>query len=485
MTSLYVCLRFPYLPLDITLRGHPEAEQQVLAISEKQKILLATEPAERAGIQSGMNLSSAWALLPALKTVERQPPKEQRAMKHLANWAYQFTPAIQMGEHFTLILDIASSLRLFKGLDALLQQVEAGLQALGFRYCLGLASNPVAAELFSYSEQKSRPLTHEATRSALEQLPLTQLLLSDGLSKDLLQKLNSVGFSDLGVLLAMPKASVGKRFGKGFVRYLQRLSGELIEPSTQLKLAPCFDSERHFLSGLSTIDMVRLPMTELLQELQTFLIQRQLFCQGLRWRFFHFDKQASLLDIALSQPQQRWENFFKLTELKLSQLSLDSAIESIQLYSNHLFEAEPESHSLFKELSQNSTRDANFLVDKLLTRLGHERLYRLDLHDENLPELQQKKIKAEYKAAASAPTVQAKNTPLWLCEPPQALSVRREQLHYQGPMSLVSAAQRMDSHWWQQRQQRDYFVAQHQQGSHYWVYYDHRAERWFLHGIYA
>ncbi len=489
MNTLCVCLRFSQLSLDISQRGLPLAErrEQALAITEKQHIFLASKPAAEAGVCPGMTLSSAWALLPTLTTIERQPEREQRTLTRLANWAYQFTPGVHCGEDNSVLLEVGGSLRLFGGLEALLERIEKDLSALGFHYWLGLAHTQKAAELLPYP----RPGGYQAEDclESLQGLPLQQLMVNRRLSTQMLKKLQRVGLSTLGELLDMPRPSIGKRFGKGLLLFLQQVCGETPDPLPQLNLRPEFDSELHFLSGLSTVAMIRQPVIQLLEELQAFLIQRQLACRHFRWRFFHFDRQASVLEIDLSRPQQRWENFLKLSELKLEQVQLDSAIESIQLYTDALSPVEAESQGLFKELSNNALQETNFLIDKLNTRLGPERLYTLHMQDENLPELQQKRIPASSKSKQpdllTSPATHSASPPLWLCEQALAISTRNEKLYYQGPLDIVSSPRRFDSHWWQTRQQRDYFVARHELGAHYWVYFEHRSQRWFLHGLYA
>jgi len=488
--SLWLNLRFPKLALNIAQRGLSPAQAKIttIAIIEKQRIFQVSEHTELLGLQAGMSLSSAWALLPSLSTVEREPKREQRAMTYLANWAYQFTPSVSHGGDRNLLLEVGGSLRLFQGLEALLQQVADGLRNLGFCYELGLAHTPAAAELLPY--HPSRSAEPQECIQALRAQPLATLTHNENFSKNLQKKLQRVGIATLGELFDLPKASIAQRFGKDFVLHLQQLCGHSPDLRPSLTPKPEFASELHFLTGLSTIDMIRLPLTQLLQELQEFLIQRQLACGNLRWRFFHYSQQASILDIDLSRPQQSWENFFKLSEIKLGQISLDSAVESVQLYTRQLSQARSENQGLFKELSDNQSQDASLLIDKLTSRLGAERLYKLQIHDENLPELQQKRVPAGSKCREQNSMIEHMNPqhtqiPLWLCEQAQALSLRNNKLQYQGELDIVSSAKRFDSHWWQQRQQRDYFIARHAHGAHYWVYFDYINQRWFLQGIYG
>lgn len=430
MNALWLCLRFPLLPLDLVLRGQSSVRQSAdrapgaIAIIDKQRVVFVNAAAKTAGVTPAMTLTSAYALASDLTAVERQPQREQSALNFLANWAYQFTPAVSLQQPDSMLLEIAGSLRLFHGLPNLLQEINTGLQQLGFTLQSGLAHTPKAAIVFSRNPQSQHQaqyqapgqvqnqsdteLTTKATTPAitipttppttplttkdtfirqLQQTPLTQLDLND---KQLMQ-ISHLGLCRAGELLALPKASLGKRFGKDFVIYLEKLIGE--QPDLQPSFTPQahFDSEIHFLSGLSTIDMLTQPVRRLLQELHQHLTQRQLHCRGFRWRFFHFDKQASHLAIELSRGQNNPDNFLSLTLLKMEHLTLSSAVETVQLYTDQLLPADPGTSSLFRELAGPDNSDPWFLLDKLRGRLGPESIFCLQLHDENLPELQQQK----------------------------------------------------------------------------------------------
>lgn len=87
--------------------------------------------------------------------------------------------------------------------------------------------------------------------------------------------------------------------------------------------------------------------------------------------------------------------------------------------------------------------------------------------------------------------------PAWLMEPPVPLEVRETAPCWQGePLQLLAGPQRLDSHWWVQRDapdaapvMRDYFIAQRPAGELVWIYRERAAAPgdvcWFLQGLYA
>lgn len=507
LNPLWLCLRFPQLPLDIVQRAtrtHGDQQTQAIALIDKQQVRLANGLATAAGISPGMTLTSAYALVPNLKVAEHQAERENNALHGLADWAYQFTPAVSLLPPDALLLEIAGSLRLFHGLTPLLQQIDSGLRQLGFHYQPALAHTPLAAEVFS---RDASPLDihqlNTATLDAdyfwqqLQQTPLPQLPLAEKANQQekLQRQLQQLGLNSIGQLLALPRDELGQRFGTNFVTTLAKLTGEAADLRQTITPRTHFENELHFLSGLSTIAMLEQPVTQLLQELQQFLQRRQLHCRSFRWRFFHFDKQASHLSIELSRGQNNPENFLALTLLKMEQLTLASAVETVQLRADRLQSACTDSRNLFRELSGPDNQDPWFLLDKLRSRLGPEAIFCLQPRDENLPELQQHKtapMPSPVKRAAPLSTTSMAPAadhrpprPLWLYDPPLPLRQRKKKLHFQGPLELIDGPQRIDSHWWQSRQQRDYFIARHHNGAHYWVYFDHGCGHWFVHGVFG
>ncbi len=79
--------------------------------------------------------------------------------------------------------------------------------------------------------------------------------------------------------------------------------------------------------------------------------------------------------------------------------------------------------------------------------------------------------------------------PSWLLKKPIPIrSTHRDafaSLHWRGRLFLVRGPERIDSHWWQEHVQRDYYHAKHERGNLFWVYQDRRNKGWFIHGLFA
>ena len=146
---LWVCLHFPALALNRVEQTLPAPRPLVLEITRRQRRLVwqANAPARAAGISPGMTIPSAQGLCRDLLCVPRNEAAEQDTLRELGNWAYQFTPHIQLPGSQTpnsqmqnsLLLEVGHSLRLFQDKEnlarQLLEKIPAGFQPYQLAFC--------------------------------------------------------------------------------------------------------------------------------------------------------------------------------------------------------------------------------------------------------------------------------------------------------------------------------------------------------------
>ena len=75
--------------------------------------------------------------------------------------------------------------------------------------------------------------------------------------------------------------------------------------------------------------------------------------------------------------------------------------------------------------------------------------------------------------------------PLWLLDKPVPVQIRNQQLYWHRPLKLISGPQRLCGNWWQNEQQRDYYLACDSKGARYWLFREAMDRRWFIHGLFA
>ena len=145
---LWLCLRFPLLPLEVFTRAGMHAQRPVI-VTEKHRVLCHDALAGEHGVSPGISASTAQALCPGLLTLERRKEREAAALLGLADWGYRFTSLLALEPPDGLLLEVSGSLRLFGGLERLLRQVEDELAERGHAHLDGLAPTPAGAALLA------------------------------------------------------------------------------------------------------------------------------------------------------------------------------------------------------------------------------------------------------------------------------------------------------------------------------------------------
>jgi len=498
--QLWLCLRLHTLALDIVHRSLPAVQcEGAIAIHERQRILLANAAAQAAGIQDGMTTNAARALASEIVLLKREEHAEHKALDSLAQHCYRFTPTVVIKAPDCLLLEIKGSLRLFGGMQSLLTQVQDSIGELGYHARSGVGHTPLAAHLLSYetllshkagSDQallQQSDFNVDGFLSALRKVPL-QLAIDD---LKLCERLQRLGWQQLGDVLQQPPAALGRGVGKQLLTLLRKITGEQPDPQIPIQPRADFRDDMHLPFSLGSVQGLMYPAQRLLQDLQQFLLRRQLTSHGIEWRLRDTRRRIYSIPITVSKPQYRANVFLALTQLKMEALKLEDDIEVITLISEKHSPLAPSETQLFRGLRAAGGNDnietMDEVIDRLRARLGDESCQQLRTFDEELPEMATQVVPInggdDDVAAASGKMIsESTGQPLWLLSSPQLLP---QGLHYRGPLSLVSGPQRLQSYWWSAVVKRDYYSAQHDDGARYWVFRQLPDGPWYLHGVFA
>ena len=176
----------------------------------------------------GMRLADAWSLLPELAVQERDAERERRRLEALACWAGGFTSEVSLALPDALLLEVAGSLRLFGGLEALLARLLQGIAGQGHAACTALAPTPRAALWLAVAGEAGnaavpRCLDVADLRDALGTLPLEVLELDAAQ----MRRITGFGARNLGDLLRLPRSGLARRLGIGLTTSLAQALGEV------------------------------------------------------------------------------------------------------------------------------------------------------------------------------------------------------------------------------------------------------------------
>jgi protein ImuB len=476
----WLAVDLPGLGLAVHTRGLPPGSaERALALVVEGRVLAVNALSENDGVTPGQRTASALALCPALRFLEYLPEEESRLLRQMAEACLAVTPTVVLSPPHTLLLEVGGCLQLFRGMAGLLRQLRRSLKPFALEYLLAQAPTPRAALALVQSPQAADSFAIESDAMA-DYLPLLRAVPVDALPwpEAMRARLATLHFHTLGEVLALPRAALGKRLGAAAMRELCLLLGELPDPRQPITAAEDFQATLHFLDGISHVEGLRFPMKRLLDDFCRFLRQRQFSCARFHWRFTHQDKSRQQLTIASARGEPQAARFMTLSELKLEHFRISAPVDSITLLAQEFQPQTDTRLSLLPDPGQQDTQ-ALELLDRLRARLGADACQPLAVHNTHRPEAAQ----TVGGKAESVPEIATGWRPFWLW--PEAKSLRHidGRLWWQGAFTLLSGPERIVLPWWEDGDTRDYYLARHDNGAHYWLYFSAQAQGWFCQGL--
>ncbi len=166
--------------------------------------------------------------------------------------------------------------------------------------------------------------------------------------------------------------------------------------------------------------------------------------------------------------------------MAFSTYAIKGSLSALEVQANHFLPLSDFSKDLFPQLLAAKHNDENFLAlyDKLTSCLGLGCVKVARVVEEYFPEYQEQwqPWRAREKSAVPKPVSPYSQLPNWLLAKPQPLSAST---------TILAGPQRVDGHWWNRQQPREYYWLQDERGRLVWAYRETMSGKWYLHGIYG
>jgi len=489
---LWLALHLPLLPLEAfcaTLSAQ-DAARPVALVADHRVIQVNTAAAER-GLRPGIKRATALVLAAELLIADSQPHHEAReaaALRAVAHAALAFTPMVCLHGAQTVLLDVQSSLRLFGGLAALLQRLQAALVPLGHRVQVAAAPTALGAALLA--QWHPRGLAdlvggrHATVLPALQALLLQAPVHLLGPGREHWEALQGMGLHTLADLQALPRTGLARRFGENLLDELDRALGRQPDPRQPLALPAVFDSQLELFARADTTDQVLHGASVLLARLVAWAQARHARVAAFTLRMLHERSRqvltpATELRIELAEPALDAAHLQGLLRERLGRLELVAPTLDLQLHCSQLVAGPMPNGELFPTRSSQA-EGLTRLLERLRARLGDEQVLRLEVVADHRPEHASRTVPAQGECASAvslAPATRADaalplHHPAWLLPEPLPLAERDTLPMLQGRLlQLVSGPERIESGWWDgDAVARDYYIAQAHDGALVWVY---------------
>lgn len=429
-------------------------------------------------------MAAARALATELRVIERNPVAEREALERIAAWATQFTPMVALDPQ-GIVLEVASSLKLFGGHARLTAAIRQGMRELGYHAALGVAPTPLAARLFARASVNGRQirgcLSTGELRDRMADLPLFLL----DWPENTLARLTDLGILRLRDVLELPAEGLARRFGPDVAACLDRLLGRVPDPRAAYAPPQRFRSRLELPAEASGVEALLFPLRRMLIEFEGYLRGRGAGVQQLALRLEHGSRSRTRLALDFASPEREVDFILAIAREKLGRLTLPAATIALDLRADALLPYAPRPTTWLPGAGEQAL-DRERLLERLSARLGAERVFGLSLSDDHRPE------RGWGKNWCQTPISRARNgcltpRPAWLLNRPHRLITQAGQPTLQGALELRAGPERIEAGWWDGEEvRRDYYVAANMRGETFWIYREHRdPASWYLHGVFA
>lgn len=508
----YLALWFPFFPVE-RLRGRREsgtADEAPFVLVRQMggapRLAALSRAALAAGLQAGMGLADARALLPALEVAETRPRADAEDLLACALACEMFTPLVALDGQDGVMLDITGCAPLFGGEKAL---AEAALQRMaGFKLTARAVIADTPEEAHALARFSSASLIAAGkTAPAVKTLPVAALEVEPETITALLR----AGFRTIGDVAARPSSALAARFGMPLVDRLRRLTGAEDIRITPLRPPPDISSEQHFATPFTALPRLKEELQRLACHVSRLLEERGAGGRVFEAIFFRADGAVRRFMVetaaALREPRQ----MARLLFLKLDHLAdpIDpgfgfDALRLSVLRSDRQEEAQP----TFSEPMTANGSDIADLVNRLIARFGQANVLRYVARDSHDPLRACAQIPALSETAGvrwpEPETGEPPTRPLLLFNPPEPVEVLAEvpdgpplRFRYRRALHDIVAAEgpeRIAPEWWRHEapavETRDYYRIEDGAGHRFWLfregfYENEQAPRWYVHGVFA
>jgi protein ImuB len=487
-TSLPICTGEVWLGIhfpDICLVAHQAADDGPFAVLEQQqgrtRVYAMNRLAQQQGIEAGMLSSAAYALCQGLSVVARNKAKERTQLQAYAQRILSFTPRVALSEPDTLLLEVKASLRLFDGLKGLHRQLETFVTETHTIACAPVAD---AAELMARQGIGKVIRNVDHLRAALGEISIA----GTGIQKNLVQKLARCGLCSLRDIWRLPRPDLARRFGSDLVHYLDQLSAQRNAPRRLFETPDAFKAKYDFDRETDDQRYLLYAAEILLEQASAFLQTRASQSEKVSFRLVyarHHEVTLSefTLNVYAQQGGDRPEHFLPQLGEQLQNLALESPLNSLELRINQFRPRADSSYDLFKK-AHPANHDWPVLLNLLFARLGEKRVYRLTLLADFRPEKAWQKRPAHGFLLRKQIFPYHAQRPTWLFIQPARICGADLGRRFK----LISDAERLESGWWEdQDQRREYHQGVAPSGRRCWLYRDLQATggQWYLHGLFA
>ncbi|MET0294301.1 MAG: DNA polymerase Y family protein [Phenylobacterium sp.] len=486
-------------------REAAEGGQAVLALVETvrgvRRLAAVDGPAAALGLYPGQKAADALALVPDLMMAEAEPEADAAALTALVDWCVRFSPAVAADPPAGFYLDITGLSHLWGGEGALLADLQARLARNGLSFRCAVADTAAAAWALAHFGEDGVIAPPGQQRALLAPLPPAALRLEP----ETAAQLERLGLKRCGQLFDLPRAPFAKRFGAGAMARLDQALGRA-EAALAFRRPPTpWFARLAFAEPISAPEDLARAATDVAARLCARLEREGQGGRRFELCFHRLDGKACPVRIGLSRAGRDPVRIGKLIASRLDVIDPGFGIEVVTLA------AEGVEPLVARQVRLDAGLDEEAgvapLVDRLVNRLGEDRVWTSAPVESHVPEL------AVSRGEPLGPPSPARR---WAPQTPRPVRLFRRpepieamapipddppiQFRWRGRLRRVRRAEgpeRVGEEWWKRPLEeaspdhvRDYYRVEDEDGARYWLfraglYQPGQPAKWWLHGLFG
>tara|TARA_R110002051_G_scaffold76595_1_gene139993 strand:- start:5836 stop:7272 length:1437 start_codon:yes stop_codon:yes gene_type:complete len=478
-------LWFERLPSERVLRANPVDAPFALTFHQKNinRIYCLNLEAEKAGLHRGMGFSDARAFCRDLQSRPANLKADQQFLYALARWSKRYCPWVGLEGRDGLVLNISGSAHLFGGEKAMLDDIRLRLARSGIGVRIGVADTRGAAWAMAHFGNGGIGTEHR-----LVTLPIAALRLEEKACTALLR----LGIRTISDLIALPRATLSRRFGPDVLLRLDQALGERSEDISPLPDTPHYGVQMNLPEPIGLKGDVMAGVERLLIRLCSKLKSNEKGARVLQLTLHRVDQGSQQVELRLAQSTNDAARMFPLFERGIDDVDAGYGIDNIRLLASQYETLPARKISHIEGVHDDKLDD---LVTRIGVRIGLENVQRFLPAESHIPE----------RSFIISPAAYSKPESGWAVPQPRPIRLfPPEHIVAEGPhlparfrwrrmlltTGRATGPERIAPEWWLTDGNwrsgiRDYWKVETKEGRRLWLFYTPQNPGWFVQGEFA
>src|SRR6185312_894108 len=376
MQKRFISIWFRYLKTDWWIRRQPMLHDKpfVLALPDHGRMVItaANKLAQKEGIDIGMVVADAKAIIPSLEILDDEPQTSGRLLNGLAEWCIRYTPAVATDPPDGLLLDVTGCAHLWGGEKPYITDIRKRFKHFGYDISIALADTVGAAWAIARFSPNDPIIESGQQHAALISLPPASLRIEASAT----ERLEKLGLRQISQLISMPRSALRRRFG---VQILQRLDQALGHEEEMIKPVQPIEPYQERLPCLEpivTATGIEIALQRLLDALCHRLQQEQKGLRTALFKGYRMDGKIEKMEIGTNRPSCNSKHLFKLFEVKIESIEPASGIELFTLEASKVEDLVTVQEPLWENKMDLNNMELSELLDRIAGKIGAHNIHR-------------------------------------------------------------------------------------------------------------